>query len=106
MADNKFYYVLSYDFSTEHNDVEVRFLEILKETLHVEEIGKSVYGITDDMGKQVMESYLKAQLNKAFEEKEKEPNSGDKVYLLCNAQMVDFNVKDPDSYKIYCYKLL
>lgn len=110
MADDKFYYVVSYDFSTEHNDVELRFLELLKEKLSVMELGKSVYGITNDMGKQIMESCVKALLNKAFDvkekEEEKEPNNRDKVYLLCNAQKVDYSVKDPESHKIYCYKLL
>ena len=46
-----------------------------------------------------------AQKEKEKEE-EKEPNSRDKVYLLCNAQKVDYSVKDPESHKIYCYKLL
>lgn len=106
MADYKFYYVVSYDFSVEHAVVEVRFLELLKETLNTTEIGKSVYGILDDMEKQVMEERIITLINMAFKEKDKKPNDGDKIYLLCNAQKVDYSVKDPESHKIYCYKLL
>lgn len=106
MPDYKFHYVVSYDFSTEHADVEVKFLDLLKATLTITQIGKSVYSIVDDMGKQMMERCILALMNKAFDENNKKPNDGDRAYLLCNSQKVNCKVKDPESHKIYCYKLL
>lgn len=106
MADNKFYYVMSYDFKENHADVRQTFLESLKSVFACEEIGESAYGIANDIELSSIMSRIQELLTEAFAEKGKNQDKDDKVFLLCNSIKADYNVQDPDSHKIYCYAIV